>query len=146
MFIHTLLRTDLLKTELVLKTTSTLWEEWWAGSRRVPIINRSLLHSSQLWTETSIMFRVLQFSSGRSYLLMAFFRYCCSHLVAGLMQTSLLFFSLALWEDRRVKLSFSPACLVYTLVYLHNHLFISVLRSQMWKSSQTEFTRLCFYV
>lgn len=31
-----------------------------------------------------------------SYLLMAFFKYCCSHLVSGLMQTSLLFFSLAL--------------------------------------------------
>lgn len=35
-----------------------------------------------------------------SYLLMAFFKYCCSHLVSGLMQTSLLFFSLALWEKK----------------------------------------------
>lgn len=30
------------------------------------------------------------------YLFRAFFRYCCSHLVSGLMHTSLLFFSLAL--------------------------------------------------
>lgn len=37
---------------------------------------------------------------GVSYLLMAFFKYCCSHLVSGLMHTSrLLFFSLALWEE-----------------------------------------------
>lgn len=35
-----------------------------------------------------------------SYLLMAFFKYCCSHLVSGLMQTSLLLFSLALWNKR----------------------------------------------
>lgn len=35
-----------------------------------------------------------------SYLLMAFFKYCCSHLVSGLMQTSLLLFSLALWEKK----------------------------------------------
>lgn len=36
-----------------------------------------------------------------TYLLMAFFRYCCSHLVLGLMQTSLLFFSLALETRER---------------------------------------------
>lgn len=37
-----------------------------------------------------------------SYLLMAFFKYCCSHLVSGLMQTSLLLFSLAL-QNKRVE-------------------------------------------
>lgn len=36
--------------------------------------------------------------AGFSYLLMAFFKYCCSHLVSGLMQTSRLLFSLALQE------------------------------------------------
>lgn len=36
---------------------------------------------------------------------MAFFRYCCSHLVLGLMQTSLLFFSLALENEREKGLS-----------------------------------------
>lgn len=42
-----------------------------------------------------------------SYLLMAFFRYCCSHLVSGLMHTSLLFFSLALQrEEIQISASF----------------------------------------
>lgn len=36
---------------------------------------------------------------------MAFFRYCCSHLVLGLMQTSLLFFNLALENEREKGLS-----------------------------------------